>query len=254
MILLVDRGNSRNKWRLISGQQCVAECIDDDAFSELSGFLSCSGKQQGSGADSVIERAFIACVAGQFVAESIVSVLKEQLGVLDCVPVSVAKQWSGFAVAYDDPDTMGVDRWLQLLALYQRASFPAIVVSLGTALTVDKINSQGQHLGGLIAPGWSMLRALVKSETAQIDIVLPDEPMPSKSVLGRSTQDCLYRGTSQLLNAFLCDVAQRHAAGCTVKLVSGGGAHYAAGLLDGFECSESLVLDGLLFFAESYDA
>lgn len=46
--------------------------------------------------------------------------------------------------------TAGVDRWLTLIAVRHRYSVPACIVDSGTAITIDVIQEDGQHLGGLI--------------------------------------------------------------------------------------------------------
>ena len=54
---------------------------------------------------------------------------------------------------YREPSSLGVDRWMVVLAAYHRCSGTALVIDLGTAITLDYIRSDGQHLGGYIVPG-----------------------------------------------------------------------------------------------------
>src|SRR5262245_51044907 len=59
------------------------------------------------------------------------------------------------------PGTVGSDRLAQASAAWARANGPCLVVSMGTAITIDVVNSRGDFLGGLIAPGLrTMARAL----------------------------------------------------------------------------------------------
>ena len=81
------------------------------------------------------------------------------------------KHWHGLVCAYEDPAQFGVDRWLALLAARQRRpGATMLVVSAGTALTVDVLQEQaGQawHRGGLIAPGLqAMQRGLFEAAPA----------------------------------------------------------------------------------------
>jgi type III pantothenate kinase len=55
-------------------------------------------------------------------------------------------------IEYDDPTSLGMDRWVGALAAL-RAFGDAIVVDCGTALTVNVVRRDGRFLGGAIAPG-----------------------------------------------------------------------------------------------------
>src|SRR5690606_40574629 len=89
---------------------------------------------------------------------SIVRALQEQLG----LPVErprVEARWRGLHCAYAQPERLGVDRWLALLAAHHDApAAPALVISAGTALTVDRLDPAGRHRGGVIAPGLAAMR------------------------------------------------------------------------------------------------
>ena len=61
--------------------------------------------------------------------------------------------------AYPQPQSLGVDRWLALIAARQLAPGWACVIDAGTALTIDALDAAGLHLGGLIIPGSRMIEA-----------------------------------------------------------------------------------------------
>lgn len=61
-------------------------------------------------------------------------------------------------VAYLEPATLGVDRWVGALAAHRRFG-SAIVVDCGTALTFNAVRADGTFLGGAIAPGAGTMRA-----------------------------------------------------------------------------------------------
>ncbi len=91
---------------------------------------------------------------------------------LEAVPwqqvVSSAEK-NGLRSAYAQPETLGVDRWLAMLGA--RALLPAtevLVVDAGTALTVDHLDANGQHLGGWIVPGIRLQQKAVTNYTAKV--------------------------------------------------------------------------------------
>lgn len=72
---------------------------------------------------------------------------------------------------YSDPERLGADRWHALIGA--RARFPRgaiIVISAGTATTVDSLAADGSFLGGVIAPGMEMMRRSLAAGTAQLPL------------------------------------------------------------------------------------
>lgn len=96
----------------------------------------------------------------------------------------------GVRNAYADFSQLGVDRWLAMLAAWNRFRRAVCVLDLGSAATVDVISAHGRHLGGLIAPGLTMARSLLLDETSGIRSA-GDHPAAG---LGTSTGDCVANG------------------------------------------------------------
>jgi type III pantothenate kinase len=67
----------------------------------------------------------------------------------------------GVLNGYRQPEQLGVDRWLGLLAARGISKQPLLVVDCGTATTLDAMDHEGRHLGGMILPGLKLfLRCL----------------------------------------------------------------------------------------------
>lgn len=91
------------------------------------------------------------------------------------------------------PETVGADRLAQASAAWRRARGACSVVSLGTAVTVDAVDADGDFLGGLIAPGLRLMARALHEHTA----LLPEvEPVRKRSPLGRDTREALQAGIS----------------------------------------------------------
>lgn len=100
------------------------------------------------------------------------------------------------SVALPRPDMVGIDRLVGAVAAnrLRDGDRPAIVVDLGTAITVDLVNSQGVFLGGAILPGIGMsARALYEFTDLLplLDMRVLREPPPA---LGKSTTDAMQSG------------------------------------------------------------
>lgn len=70
--------------------------------------------------------------------------------------------------SYTHPQQLGVDRWMGLIAARQRTRLPTLVISIGTAMTVDALAADGMFLGGLIVPGVAMMRQALQQGTARV--------------------------------------------------------------------------------------
>jgi type III pantothenate kinase len=79
----------------------------------------------------------------------------------------------GVVNGYRQPLQLGVDRWLGLLAAREISKRPLLVVDCGTATTLDALDHNGYHLGGLILPGLQLFQRCLKRDT---DIPDSDEP------------------------------------------------------------------------------
>ena len=65
--------------------------------------------------------------------------------------INTLSQLGNLKIAYPEPKQLGVDRFLSLLSA-SAESLPSIIISFGSALTIDVLTADGLHLGGLIAP------------------------------------------------------------------------------------------------------
>jgi type III pantothenate kinase len=96
----------------------------------------------------------------------------------------------GIQCAYEKFQTLGVDRWLAILAAREITRLPVAVIDLGTANTCD-IVVNNKHLGGWIAPGFSIMRETLLNNTQQ---VFADNNMPTILDIGNTTENCVSYG------------------------------------------------------------
>ena len=95
---------------------------------------------------------------------------------------------NGLRNAYAEPQRLGVDRWLAMLALWTELRGACCIVSAGTALTVDLVDSSGQHLGGYIAPGLVTQQQAVLGATR---FEHRDTRAPYRNEPGNDTESCV---------------------------------------------------------------
>jgi type III pantothenate kinase len=93
--------------------------------------------------------------------------------------------------ALPDPEAIGIDRLCAAVAAFDRLGVACVVVDLGTAITIDAVNSEGVFLGGAILPGLRMGAAALHEKTAQLPEVEPANP---EWVFGRDTREAIIGG------------------------------------------------------------
>jgi len=148
MIVDIDIGNTRAKWRLTAGAEIVERGVIETDSQDWAALLALRSYQP--------SRVRVSNVAGQVVEQRLGSVIAEALGIQAefaraCPSVGEVKS------GYDHPEKLGVDRWLAILAGWDLFRQRCVVVDAGSALTFDFINAKGDHLGGYIMPGQQMM-------------------------------------------------------------------------------------------------
>lgn len=97
-------------------------------------------------------------------------------------------------LAVDEPDAVGIDRVLNAFAAHCLAHpQPAIIVSVGTAATVDLIDAQGVFHGGAIFPGPRLMAYALHAHTAKLPLVDADT-LPAVVAPGKNTEDAILAG------------------------------------------------------------
>lgn len=231
--LLLDAGNTRLKWAVVEdGHWHATGRSDYSDWSALTPQLK---------ADT---HCFVASVASPEHERRLATFL-EAAG-LAPVWLRAEARFGGVENRYSNPHQLGVDRWMGLIAARQRTDETALVVSVGTAMTVDALSAEGTFLGGLIVPGVHLMQQALQHGTARIDAAAG-----TWQAFPNATADAVRSG----IVAALCGaIAQQHArlaelAGRAPRcLLTGGDAekvlshlripaeHVPALVLEGIDC------------------
>ena len=91
----------------------------------------------------------------------------------------------------DSPEELGADRLVTSYAAFKRFNSAVIVVDMGTATTLDVINSQGEYLGGAIAPGLEIAAEALFQAASKLYRVPLESP---KNAIGKNTKEHLQSG------------------------------------------------------------
>jgi type III pantothenate kinase len=236
-ILAVDAGNTRIKWALhADGAWTGQGAVRHAQREELA---------RAWGALAAPSRIVVSNVAGADAERSLRGLFRrweaEQLWVR-----SRAEQ-CGVRNGYRDPAQLGCDRWAALIAARSLEPGPCLVVTAGTAMTVDALAGDGLFLGGIIVPGVELMKRALAGHTAG----LQDAPGAFRDFPG-CTADGIETGAIQALAGAVGRMAALLAArGAPPRCVLSGGA--AAALAPRLNLPargvDNLVLEGLLIIA-----
>lgn len=180
-ILLLDAGNTSVKWKLGSAGQ-LHRCDAAD-IADLDHWM----REH----ISEIKSLALSSVQGEVWNAALQSICSE-LGVSLWVASSESEN-SGLKCGYHEPANLGIDRWLAMLALWQRQKTGFLLVDMGTAITLDAVDDKGRHLGGYILPGLEMQRRVLMDTSESIGSLLTEEP-DFRFGLGLDTSEAIDRG------------------------------------------------------------
>ena len=283
MILLLDAGNSRIKWRVQQAGEVLASgalpthsesALDQTLHAALTALsfqhaVVCS--VAGAGVDAVVEAAIKGVIKDAMNAalhagnHSTVAQVQGGPGVNWLKPVANAY---GLTNLYQPPESLGADRYAALIAAHRRCLGACVVVNVGTAMTVDMLTNEGHFLGGFIVPGPNLMRASLHGGTAGVKAAVtasaPAPAPPSSAAEWPTTTDpttaepttsaiAVAQGIGYALSGGVMEACRRIqvAVGETPAVVLSGGARaalrpYLSGTV--IETDE-LVLEGLAWVA-----
>ena len=247
MILLVDLGNSFLKWVFFNSgvlEYYSREKIENSNVVQI--LDKCWPVLDKP------ERILISSVASSAQYSKLVEWCKNKWRLAPERIISVSSAY-GVKNCYSEPAKLGSDRWLAMIAAYQRYKGNICIIDCGTAITADIVLANGKHYGGYIVPGLYLTQQTLLNETAGISGI----PMkPDNKILlepGTSTTECIQRGAIITAVGFIEKIHNYLAHQFEDKftyLITGGDAEYLIPHLSvNVYHVPLLVLDGLAVIA-----
>ncbi|MEJ2362567.1 MAG: type III pantothenate kinase [Gammaproteobacteria bacterium] len=243
-ILLVDLGNTRLKWATCDGTLPRHSEVRDHREQELAAVLDASWN-----AMPPPGQVLVASVADSERKAALSGWMQRRWSLSPEFLVSPSSG-QGLTNAYAQPERLGCDRWAAMVAAFHLAGSAVCVVDCGSAVTLDAVAADGQHLGGLILPGLTAMQSALTRHTALSPIALAK---PANILLGRSTQEGISLGITRavvaLIQQTLADL-QQHSGIQASCYLTGGDAGRIEPLLS-IPCQQEpdLVLQGLAVIA-----
>ncbi len=249
-ILLLDVGNTRLKWAWYAPGSAEPTAHGAEFLEQLDSLAERSQWAQ----LPAPTRIFGCHVAGVAIRHKVEQQL--DLWAPHAQWVVPQKSQAGVVNHYDQPSRLGADRWVALIGARHRLmrthgqTRPLVVVMVGTAVTVDALDAQGNFLGGYILPGHGIMLRALQSGTAGLHV-------PTGAVLPfpRNTSDALTSGGTFAIAGAISRMVRhvrQHCQSEPLCYIAGGAAWKMAPHLHGFafELCENLIFEGLLRLAQ----
>ena len=240
MKLLIDSGNSRLKWALLDaeGHLTTFAIINQNLtrtqlIAEWSAYLP-------------PELVLISSVASNTLLSLLTEVITDLWPNVQISVVKTQAQAYGVSNAYKEANRLGVDRWIALIAAHHYFPGAACIVDCGTAITIDVINADGTHQGGLISPGLVLMKKTLAQDTAS----LPYAPTSFPVGLANTTEAGIYNGTLYAAVGLIERVLRQQPTETKLIMTGGDAELIAAQLTIPLVIDANLVFKGLAIIAK----
>jgi type III pantothenate kinase len=179
---LVDGGEIRARWRIATDPRRTA----DEYAVWLSQLLALEGFDRS---------AVTGVIVGTVVPRALhnLEVLASKYFKTEAVIAGKGNAEWGFALDVDEPQNLGADRALNVLAGHARHEGDLIIIDFGTATTFDVVDYRGAYKGGIIAPGINLSLDALVTAAAKLPRIAITEP-ETATVVGRNTVDQMHIG------------------------------------------------------------
>jgi type III pantothenate kinase len=235
-MLLVDVGNSRIKWAWVEGGQWLQQ--------GSANITEWSSLQQAFATLPQPHKILVSNVAGAEASKQVQTACTAWHCPVEFI--SARAEQCGVRNAYDHPAQLGCDRWSALIAARHQEHASCLVVSCGTATTIDALSGEGEFLGGLILPGVDMMRHSLTTGTAQLKIEKDNHAEVSLHKFPRNTADAMSSGAIQATVGAILRQHEMLGEPTARCLLSGGAADIIQPYLNlSLLRVENLVLRGL---------
>ena len=244
MKLLIDVGNTRLKWALWNGTRLGRIAV---LTHKAAGSLDFAALWKNV---ETVQSIWVASVAAPALNTTLSSALRARFGRKPRF-VRSAAQACGVRNAYPQPERLGIDRFLSLIAVHAQAPVATVIAGCGTALTLDALAADGTHLGGLIAPAPKLMQSALRAGTAQLRVPANARIVEFADATGDAIQSGTWLAAVALVERFAARAAARFQTTPSLVLAGGAAARLGQRLTLPHRIDNALVLRGLAQLADA---
>lgn len=246
--LLIDIGNTRIKWARLEQGKLHPQSAVPHADWTAQKFIDTVGP-----ACVDATRVLVSNVAGSRMAQVVRAGLA-QAGHVEPEFVTATATAGGVRNAYSQPAQLGIDRWLAIIGAHALERGAVCVVSVGTALTIDGVDAQGRHLGGVIVPGPDLMMSSLLQNTSDL-AQRAQQGSTTRGLFADNTLGAIRQGAEHAAGALveraIALMQQQLHETPKLLLTGGGSARLEEALAHPHRHVPDLVLQGLAVLAQA---
>ena len=112
-------------------------------------------------------------------------------------------RFSGLTNGYTNPSKLGADRWAAMIGAHDEFGGNILVIDMGTAITIDYINTEGLHEGGQILPGLKSFFNILDQSTGSINTKINISDIAAQNIKkwGKNTDDAIISGAMMAISS-----------------------------------------------------
>jgi type III pantothenate kinase len=126
-------------------------------------------------------------------------------------------------INYKNPDEIGADRLVNAIAASKLYDYPAIIIDIGTASTIDIVNDKNEFIGGVIFSGIGLSAHTLAKMTSKLPKINIEE---TEKIIGTNTSESInigiYHGFLGTIKYF-CDKLKQKKYLKNAKIILTGG-------------------------------
>ena len=243
MNLLVDIGNSRIKWALQQNNNSLNSFAlahhQKDFIAQL------TEKWQMLQKPSILA---LSCVACELVKQDVIALATQLWGDIKIIIAQSTSYDYGVQNSYQQPHKLGIDRWLCLIAAHHDYQHAVWIIDCGTAITIDFLDENGRHGGGVIAPGLRLMKSALLHNTAALTMVEEEHV----AGLANQTDKAIFSGVIYAATGLIKQALKSRNSKAVLVLTGGDAELIARHLSDSVIIEPDLVLKGLAILVHKY--
>jgi len=252
--LLVDAGNTSIKWsylekNVISKQRCYF--YNDQSPISLFDKILSKKKEE-------CTKVILVSVLGNIFNEKAAYIAKT--AALAFTNIKSKSRLANVKNSYIEPEKLGADRFVAMIAAYHLVNNDkqdrkaCIIIDSGTATTIDAIDVNGYHLGGLILPGLTLCQSSLLDNTQQLSDWNRQGLEITPTIFAKETTEAIISASifglsgaidniCKMMEIEICNLNQKNTVD---RIICGGGAKKVLPYIDsGYSHQEDLIMIGL---------
>ena len=250
--LLVDCGNTFIKWCLLDGDNLTNQQSEYHKETSVLETFKNIVDAQASHCDSIV----MVSVLGEVFLAGAKRIADD--ADLDFLEAHSQEKLANVINGYEDPEKLGSDRLVAMIGAYDLIDDleACIVIDSGTATTIDAVDEAGQHLGGVIYPGFELSMKSLSNNTEQLPRFDSSQQQIEEHGLANNTNEAIASGCLLSLASSIdgiCNKMLRQIEASSTqssvrvkRIICGGGSNAVLPHLENeYEYHENLVMLGL---------